>query len=133
MKALRHRVDQANGKPNTEAGKVIMRKAAIMVVTALVLCLPFVLSAQEPHSYKPEAGYVPDAATAITIAEAVLIPIYGQKVVEAEEPFTAVLKDGMWTVEGTLHCPEGQTCLGGVAIVEISQGDGRIVSVIHEK
>ena len=35
----------------------------------------------EKHSYKPKDGYVSDEVTAIKIAEAVLIPIYGEKVI----------------------------------------------------
>ena len=37
----------------------------------------------------PTKGYVPDAATAEAIARAVLISIYGQKRITAEEPLHA--------------------------------------------
>jgi hypothetical protein len=110
-----------------------MKKAIITVFAALVLFTPFFLSAQETHSYKPEDGYVSDAAVAIKIAEAVLVSIYGENVINEEKPFKAILKDGVWVVEGTLHCPEGQRCLGGVAIIEIAKDDGRILRVSHGK
>ncbi len=83
------------------------------------------------HSYKSENGYVPDEMTALKIAEAVLIPIYGEKTIMKEKPLKAELKDSVWAVEGTLNCPEGRTCKGGVAVVEISKDDGKILRVSH--
>jgi hypothetical protein len=67
----------------------------------------------------PKDGYVPSSDTAVQIAEAVLIPVYGKNKIESERPFTAELKDGVWTVSGTLHCPDGKGgttthCVGGV-------------------
>lgn len=92
------------------------------------------LRAQEaPHTYAPEIGYVPDAETAVKIAEAVLIPIYGQDNIASQRPFIAELRDGVWMVSGTLHCPEGSRCLGGVALIEIEKDDGTIVRVSHGK
>jgi hypothetical protein len=34
------------------------------------------------------------------------MPVYGKKQIESEEPFTAQLKDDVWTVSGTLRCPD---------------------------
>jgi hypothetical protein len=110
-----------------------MKHIFIITVIIIFLFTPFLLSGQEKHSYKPKDGYVPDAVTAIKIAEAVLAPIYGEKVISEEKPLKAVLRDGVWIVEGTLHCPEGQRCLGGVAIIEISKDDGKILRVSHGK
>ena len=80
-------------------------------------------------NYKPKDGYVPDEQTAIRMAEAVWIPIYGAKQIEREKPFKATLKDGVWTVRGTL--PKGH--VGGTAIAEISKTDGCILRIIHEQ
>jgi hypothetical protein len=90
------------------------------------------------QSYKPEQGYVPNSTSAVQIAEAVLIPVYGKKVIESERPFNAELRDGVWTVSGTLRCPDGKRgttthCNGGVAVVTISKADARILSMIHGK
>jgi hypothetical protein len=90
------------------------------------------------QGYKPPAGYVPDSATAVKIAEAVLVPVYGRKQIESEEPLRAHLKDDVWTVTGMLRCPDGKggiigDCFGGVAIVQISKADARIVSMTHGK
>jgi len=110
-----------------------MKKGFIVIVAVTLLFSPFLVSAQEKHSYKQKDGYVSDAATAIKIAEAVLVPIYGEKVINEEEPLKAELKEGVWIVQGTLHCPEGNSCKGGVAVIEISKDDGRILRVSHGK
>lgn len=88
------------------------------------------------QGYKPRQGYVPDSATAVKVAEAVLLPVYGEKQIESERPFTAKLRNEVWTVAGTLHCPDGKggittDCVGGVAVVRISKIDARILSMIH--
>jgi hypothetical protein len=110
-----------------------MKSTFIITLAIILLFTPFILSAQEEYSYKPKDGYVPDAVIAIKIAEAVLVPIYGEKVINEEKPLKAVLKDGVWTVEGTLKCPEGEKCFGGVAIIKISKDDGRVLRVSHGK
>jgi hypothetical protein len=70
---------------------------------------------------------VPDAATAIKIAVAVWGPIYGSAHIAEEKPYHATLKDGVWTVEGSLPQPMP----GGVALAKISEKDGRVLQVIH--
>jgi hypothetical protein len=90
------------------------------------------------QGYKPTSGYVPDSKTAVKIAEAVLVPIYGQKQIESERPFIATLRNGAWTVTGTLRCPDGKggtttSCDGGVAEVQISKSDARILYMLHGK
>ena len=78
-------------------------------------------------SFKPKRGFVPDEQTAIAIAIAVWNPIFGKEHIEGEKPFHATLKDGVWTVTGSL--PEGYD--GGAAFAEIAQDDGRILRVVH--
>ena len=79
------------------------------------------------EGYQPKQGFVPDGAVAARVAEAVLVPIYGQGLIDSEKPLKASLRDAVWTVRGTM--PEG--CNGGVASVQISQRDARILNVIH--
>jgi hypothetical protein len=74
---------------------------------------------------------VPDAKTAILVARAILMPIYGEEL-RAEEPLRATLKNGRWAVEGSLNCG-GQTCKGGVAEISISKSDGRVLAIDHGK
>ena len=84
-------------------------------------------------SYQPKAGFVPNAETAVRIAEAVLIPVYGEKLILSERPFHATLEGDVWTVDGTLHCgAEKETdCRGGTAEVKISKSSGQILHMIH--
>jgi hypothetical protein len=44
------------------------------------------LKPQEPRGFVSKSGFVPDAATALKIAEAVLIPVYGEPVICSEAP-----------------------------------------------
>ena len=81
------------------------------------------------HSYVPPAGLVPDAQTAIRIAEAVWLPIYGKETIQNEKPFIAILQDDVWKVTGSI--PKGLH--GGVALAEISRRDGCIIRVSHGK
>ena len=87
------------------------------------------LADDQPHSFQPRDGFAPDAQTAIRIAQAVWFPIYGKKHILAEAPFLVTLKNGIWTVQGSLQ----KECTGGVAIAEITQHDARIIRVSHGK
>jgi hypothetical protein len=101
-----------------------------------LLCILF-LGSLSGGQVKPADGFVPNSETAVKIAEAVLIPVYGRNKIESEQPFSAALKGNTWTVDGTLYCPDGKGgrttvhCKGGVAIVEIAKADGRILSMWH--
>jgi hypothetical protein len=83
-------------------------------------------------NFVPKGGVVPDAstATAIAYAVAVAVPVYGKKMMDDELPFRADLKDGVWTVLGTLHC---SSCDGGTAVVQIDKTTGKIVYLTHFK
>ncbi len=99
----------------------------------LVLFLCFSALGQ---GYKPPSGFVPDSKTAGKIAEAVLMPVYGEKQIESERPFIAKLKGNIWTVSGTLRCSDGKggtttACDGGTAEVRIAKDNARILSMIH--
>jgi hypothetical protein len=99
------------------------------LLAALALLALSAAGAEERHNVRPPQGYVPDATTAIRIAEAVWEPIYGKKQIENARPFTAVLKDGVWHVSGSL--PKGW--LGGVPEAEISKATGEVLRVTHGK
>ena len=106
---------------------------------SVVLCSILLVSTfASPQSYTPKSGFVPDSATAVRVAETVLIPVYGEQKIMSERPFTATLKDDVWTVSGTLHCPDGKggittSCDGGTATVRLSKTDARILFMIHYK
>ncbi len=97
------------------------------LLTILLVGLFLLPAASQEHSYKPRNGFVPDERTAIRIAEAVLSAIYGEKQIKSEEPFSAKLQNGVWTVSGTIA--EGVE--GGVAEIKISKRTGTIISVTH--
>ena len=109
-----------------------------MKTLALCVCMLVPMTSASSQGYKPSSGYVPDSVTAVRIAEAVLIPVYGQKQIESEEPFTAKLEGDVWTVEGTLRCSDGKggttaSCVGGAAEVRLSKADARILYMVHWK
>ena len=104
-----------------------MRTTAALLV-ALLLVRSIHAQGQTPQGYVPAHGFVPDSATAVRIAIAVWIPIYGESQIMSEQPFIATLKDSVWTVTGSL--PHGYN-VGGTAQVRISKRDGRILFLIH--
>lgn len=79
--------------------------------------------------WKPQDGYVTNEASAIKIAEAVWLNVYGPKI-QGDKPFKAKLINGkVWVVEGTFNS-DG---FGGVPYIEIQKSDGKILKVIHGK
>jgi hypothetical protein len=101
-------------------------------------CTLFMIASTVAQDNPPKDGFVPDSATAVRVAEAVLIPVFGREKVQSERPFTAALENGVWTVSGTLHCSDGKGgttthCVGGTAEVKISKMDGRIIRMVHYK
>lgn len=109
-----------------------MKKLASLIILFCVMLEAVGQTTERPmHNYIPPDGYVPNERTAVRVAEAVLIPIYGQETVEKERPFTAVLRDEVWIVRG--KGPKDTMTAGGVALVEISKKDGRILRVTHGK
>ncbi|MGI4829418.1 MAG: NTF2 fold immunity protein [Janthinobacterium lividum] len=88
---------------------------------------------QIAHSHldvPPKAGMVPDIATATAIAYAIGVPVFGKKQMDDEQPFRADLKNGVWTVLGTIHCA---SCDGGTLIVQINRSDGKVLRLLHSQ
>lgn len=73
--------------------------------------------------------YVPNEETAIKIAEAIWLPIFGNEIYN-KKPFIAKLntKTNIWVVHGTLKEEKG-----GVPFIEIQKSDCKILKVYHEK
>jgi hypothetical protein len=104
---------------NTGKNSALTLLAVVIAVTLLAADLP-------KGNYKPKEGYVPDKETAIKIAVAIWTPIYGEKLVQSEKPYHAVLSNGVWFVRGwTLDL------YGDAAVAEISKDDGRILRVSY--
>ena len=104
-----------------------LRSITLLTVIGIAATSALTIS-QSPLSYVPPNGFVPDAATAARIAEAVWIPIYGAEQIAKDKPFKVTLKGDVWTVTGKDLTPG---TLGGVAEAEILKRDGRILRVIH--
>ena len=102
-------------------------------------CVLVACSAQHLRATQtPENGFVPDAKTAIRIAEAALAGRFGDKVVEADQPFTAKLQNEIWIVVGSVSCDHEQSlnsateahlCMGGTGSAKISKRDGTILEL----
>ena len=76
-----------------------------------------------------QGGYVPDAKTASSIAEAICLAIYGESIYN-EQPFKITLeKDSIWHIQGTFN-KEG---FGGVATVKIRKADAKVLYLMHGK
>ena len=118
-----------------------MRRHTVGLVIAICLFAALLLThAQDSkcdpqRSVCPQAGFVPNADTAVRIAEAVLGPIYGNEHIKHEKPFTARLDGNRWIVTGTLPTIKDphRVVVGGTATVEIDKADGRIIAVYHLK
>ena len=104
----------------------------ITVFSWLILFLGMIwfceVFAQE-HFYVPDEGFVPDQTTAAILAETILKPIYGDENIDKQKPFKVILKNNVWIILGTL--PEG--FMGGVAMIEISKKDAKVIRVSHGK
>jgi hypothetical protein len=87
------------------------------------------LSQKSMKSSTPKNGFVPDASTAIKIAEAVAIAQWGEKTIAEERPFKARLRGNVWTVKGALH-PQGSA--GGTAVVQLSKITGAVMFAVHQ-
>jgi hypothetical protein len=109
-------------KKNTKYGVPLtgMLFACLLLFPSRLFC--------NDSSFKPKDGFVPNEQTAIQIAEAIWLPIYGKRI-ESEKPFVAkLIGDTLWVVEGTLHFDKG-----GVAYIEINKSNSCVMKVKHGK
>ncbi len=103
--------------------------------TVLSIFIAIAVFAQQDKHAAPVA--VPDEATAVKIAEKALAKVYGEKTIQRQRPFTATLSNGVWHVTGTLYCKDAHgklitgACVGGVAMADIRQSDGRVLKTGH--
>ncbi len=108
----------------------------------VLLLVPRLAGSQVSHSASaaPLHGFVPDSATAVRVAVAVWIPLYGEQAVMDRQPFVAKLEDSVWTVTGT-PLPQlsptivlnGVAVAGGavVPIAKIAQSNARVLEVFQ--
>jgi hypothetical protein len=80
------------------------------------------------HDDPEKVGYVPNEETAIKVAEALWLPLYGTNIY-SHRPFKATLQDSVWFVKGTLD--EGAR--GGVPYAEIQKKDCKVIRLYHTR
>lgn len=110
-----------------------MNKLIAAVLLLLIVCATGITSSHD-RSVTRKLGrridYVPNEKVASQIADVILTSIYGEDVIGKQKPFTVMLSnDSVWVVRGTQKKIE----IGGVAYIEISKRDCRILKVIHGK
>jgi hypothetical protein len=71
---------------------------------------------------------VPNEKTAASIAEAILIPIYGDKQIQSEKPFRVTLQDNIWLIEGALPDPPEPR---GNFVLRLSKVNGKVLFITH--
>jgi len=115
---------------------LVMKTTVVAAVLVTAVALSVLSQTAKPG---PGPVKVPDAATAVTLAERALAKVYGGKLISSEQPFTASLSDGVWHVNGTLYCKDKKAnvirnaCAGGVATADVRQSDGRVLRTGHTK
>lgn len=82
----------------------------------------------QTHSYEPPDGVIPNETVALDIAKVYLTTVYGKAQIESELPLVASLKDKVWTVRGSF---KKKYSVGGVAEIDLSQQDGRVLRLTH--
>lgn len=72
-------------------------------------------------------------ATAKIIAEAVLVPIYGNSEIRRQKPFKIARKGRTWIVEGSTPADRGVPYFGGHFTIHIDRVSGAIIHLSHSK
>lgn len=121
----------------------IVSLSVIFIIGGIVMANKFVSSknnlkniniddiiSDESKGFIPDDGYVSTEKTAVEIAEAVWVSIYGNEIYK-NRPFEVALdmEKQCWYVKGTLP----PNTLGGVPEIIISKSTGEILYVSHSK
>ncbi len=101
----------------------------IKVFIILSMCFILLISCSTVKKSNSDIDYVPDENTAIKIAEAIWLPIYGEIIYDSL-PFKAKLDSSktFWIVDGTLVGRKG-----GTPYAEIRRKDCKVIYVTHYK
>jgi hypothetical protein len=81
------------------------------------------------QSTLPNEGIIPNEETAVGVAELLFRPVFGADQVRKFQPYHAELRDGIWTVYGTLKSGSR----GGTPELRISKKDGRVLDIWHSQ
>jgi len=84
---------------------------------------------KQTRSSLPAEGVIPDEVTAVKIAEAILPPVFGDEEVSKYKPYHATLREGIWTVYGTLK-PNAR---GGTPMLSVQKIDAKVIEIWHSQ
>lgn len=96
-----------------------------LVILAIFFGISIQLSMKNKYEIK---DIVPDETTAIKVAEAIWLPIYGERIYSQKPYVVKLINNNNWEVTGTLHSKKG-----GVAYIRIRKKDCKILKVTHGK
>lgn len=106
-----------------------IRNILILITVIFAISCKNEITNEHNISNPDKDGYLPDEASAIKVAEAVWLPIYGS-IIYKEKPFHATLKyDSIWVVEGNIEKDHD----GGTLYAEIQKKDCKVLIVTHSK
>jgi hypothetical protein len=109
--------------------KKLLKKLLPLILVILVTFSVVAMNVKTSKKTSIKDGYVPNKETAIKIAEAIWLPIYGNEIYNCK-PFVAELRnDSIWVVQGTLKTG----LYGGVPYIEIQKADCKVLKVTHGK
>lgn len=108
------------------------RKYIILLsfIAFLILSYAFISikGVSQNDKWIPREGFVPNESTARKVAEAVLLPIYGDEVIEEQKPFDVkLIGDSLWVVEGV----QDEISIGGVVYISFLKRNCSIIEVRH--
>jgi hypothetical protein len=101
----------------------VCRVAAVAILASIAAVTAQNISREFPN------GLVSDQKTAITIAEAVLFHVYGEKAIRDQRPYIVKHVRDKWIINGA---PPPRGMAGGSFHIVISQRDGRVLEITHE-
>lgn len=98
-----------------------------LLLALALIAMPHAVPADlsDPSVGIPVEGLVPDAGTAISIAQTILIRRFGVREVAGQMPLSARLTDDVWSVEGTIS----SGTFGRAIQIEISKRDSRVLRI----
>ncbi|RWY57005.1 NTF2 fold immunity protein [Mucilaginibacter gilvus] len=83
---------------------------------------------QYPRKYPVSPIKITDEKSFVKAAEAALFPVYGEKKIKAERPYTVGNADCYWLMTGHLWSD-----LGGVFYIMINAKTGQVIYLTHGK
>ena len=105
-----------------------MKKARLILFVGCLIY--FSIGAVSVKQQPVQINYVPNETTAVKIAEAIWVGVWGEEKVNKSKPIKATLTDGIWHVVGTM--PPTAT-KGGTMHMTLQASDCKIIDVWGDK